>query len=224
MTRAVTILPCAQRSPAWVQARLGRLTASRAADMLAVAKGGEAASRRNLKVQLALERITNQSQAPSFVSAAMRDGIAREGAARDAYEAATGTWLTTTGFVAHDTLPIGCSLDGHLADADGSILGISEIKSPLAATHLEALETGLVPVAAQKQVLHSLYVTGAAWADFVSFHPDFPPALQLQIVRVERDDAAIALYARLVAIFLAEVAATVATVRALRAGRPEEAA
>ncbi len=220
MTRAITILSCAQRSPDWVQARLGRLTASCAADMLAVVKGGEAAGRRNLRVRLALERITNRSQESTYCSPAMRDGIAREGAAREAYEAATGTWLTTTGFVAHDTLPIGCSLDGHVGD----LHGIVEVKSPLAATHLEALETGAVPVAAQKQVLHSLYVTGAAWADFVSFHPDFPPALQLQIVRVERDDAAIALYARLVAIFLAEVAATVATVRALRAGRPEEAA
>src|SRR6266853_2849772 len=58
----------AQRSEAWAQLRLGRLSASRAGDMLATLKsGGEAASRRDLRVQLVLERLTNQSQENGYI-------------------------------------------------------------------------------------------------------------------------------------------------------------
>ena len=54
---------CAQRSDAWLTARLGKLNASRAGDMLATLKNGsEAASRRDLRVQLCLERLTGQSR------------------------------------------------------------------------------------------------------------------------------------------------------------------
>ena len=51
-------IEAAQRSEAWHLARLGRLTGSRAADMLARIKTGEAAARRDLRTQLVCERVT----------------------------------------------------------------------------------------------------------------------------------------------------------------------
>jgi hypothetical protein len=84
------ILTTDQRSPAWIAARLGRLTGSRAADMMTTVKSGEAAGRRNLRVQLVLERLTGVSQESGYVSRDMQYGLDREADAFGAYEAATG--------------------------------------------------------------------------------------------------------------------------------------
>jgi hypothetical protein len=51
-----------QRSEEWFQARLGKVTASRVADVLAKIKSGESASRRNYKIQLVSERLTGEKQ------------------------------------------------------------------------------------------------------------------------------------------------------------------
>lgn len=195
-----TICTAPQRSEEWFQARLGRLTGSRAADMLATIKTGEAASRKNLRTQLVLERITGRVQENSAVSAAMQTGIEREPVAYKAYEQLTGQQLTTTGFLTHTALMVGCSLDGHVGDFDGLI----EIKCPQPATHLSYLRSGTVPWNYQKQVLHALWITGAEWCDWFSFNPDFPPALQIKKVRVWRDDSEIALYELDALQFLAE--------------------
>ena len=225
MTRhPFTVVTAPQGSDEWYQARLGRLTGSRVKDMLAEIKKGESASRRNLRTQLVLERVTGRSQAPTFLSLAMQQGIEREPQAYAAYQALTGELLTRTGFLSHNTLAVGCSLDGHIGDFEGLI----EIKSPLPATHLDYLRTGQIPTEYYRQILHALWLTGASWCDWLSYNPDFPPALQLRCVRVERNEIEIALYAGTVAKFLAEVEADVASVRALetwhgQTQRPERA-
>ena len=53
-----SIVNAPQRSPEWFAARAGRLTGSMAGDMLATIKSGEAAARRDYRLQLALERLT----------------------------------------------------------------------------------------------------------------------------------------------------------------------
>ncbi len=191
-----------QRSPEWFTARLGKLTGSRAADMLATNKDGKpAASRRNLRIQLVLERLTQRSQERDFVSPAMQDGIDREADAAGLYEALTGRMLTTAGFLQHDDLMAGCSLDGYI----GNFEGIIEIKSPLAATHLGYLRSGIIPDEYQKQILHALWISGAAWCDWLSYQPDFPESLRTRLVRVPRDGAAILAYEEKVCAFLQEV-------------------
>lgn len=201
MSRAFTIVEAEQRSPEWFAARLGRLTGSRAADMLATIKSGEAAARRDLRVQLVVERLTQTLQEDVFVNAAMQRGIDVEPAAFAAYEARTGQLAERTGFLAHNTLAIGCSLDGHIGDFDG----ILEVKCPKSATHLSYLKGGTAPSAYLPQITHNLWVTGAAWCDFLSFDDRFPPALQTFLVRVDRNDEAIEAYAKSALAFLAEV-------------------
>lgn len=210
---AFTVIDAPQRSPAWAAARLGRLTSSRAADMLAVIKSGEAAGRRNLRVQLALERITGVAQAPTYQSAAMLQGIEREAEAAGRYETLTGTLLRSTGFLQHGSQMVGASLDGHVGD----FAGLVEVKCPQAATHLEYLTTGQVPGDYRKQVVHQLYVSGARWCDWVSYCPEFPEGLQLKVVRIERQDQEIASYALAAALFLKEVDAAVAAITGLQA-------
>lgn len=199
--RSFTVLDAPQRSPEWTAARLGRLTGSRAAAMLATVKGGESAGRRNLRAQLALERVTGRPHDSTFQSAAMQTGRDREPAARAWYEALTGALVTETGFLAARTQPIGVSLDGHV----GAFEGILEIKCPAVATHLDALMTGRISGAHHTQIVHALYVSGARWCDWVSFNPEFPPALRARIVRVERDEREMASYALAAALFLREV-------------------
>lgn len=196
-----TVRDVDQRSDAWLSLRLGRLTGSRAADMLAAGKGNaESVGRRNLRVQLTLERITGRPQEHGFKSAAMQQGIEREPDAQVLYEALTGRLLNRTGFVSSDNLMVGASLDGHVGDFEGII----EIKAPIAAIHLEYLTTGQIPGEYVKQINHGLWITGARWCDWLSFNPEFPEPLQAKLVRLERNEAAIADYERRAMAFLAE--------------------
>lgn len=200
-----------QRSDAWFLARLGRLTGSRASDMLATIRSGEAAARRDYRLQLVCERLTWQSQEDAFVNAAMQRGVECEPLAFAAYEAQTGQMVQRTGFLAHLTHQAGCSLDGHVGDFDGLI----ELKCPKSATHLRYLRAGVMPSDHLAQVTHNLWVTGAQWCDFVSFDDRFPEALSLFVVRVLRDDAAIADYEAKALAFLTEVEREVEAVRTM---------
>ena len=116
--RAFTIIDAPQRSDAWFAARVGRLTGSCAGEMLAKIAKGEAAGRRNLRLRLVLEQVTGRPQESSFVSPAMATGVEREDAAFAAFESLTGNLAVRTGFLAHNTLKAGCSLDGHMGDFD----------------------------------------------------------------------------------------------------------
>jgi hypothetical protein len=213
-----TVVNAEQRSDEWFAARLGRLTGSRAADMLATIKSGEAAARRDYRMQLVCERLTGRSQDDTFVNAAMQRGVECEPLAFRAYEAETGQLVQRTGFLAHDTHMAGCSLDGHVGSFDGhpTFEGIVELKCPKSATHLKYLRAGTVPSEHLAQILHNLWITGAAWCDFVSFDDRFSADLSLFVVRVNRDDKAIADYEAKALAFLAEVETEENAIRTMR--------
>lgn len=201
MTRAFTIVDAPQRSPEWFSARCGRLTGSRANDMLAQIKSGEAAARRDLRAQLVVERLTGQPQEDPYINATMQRGIDKEADAFAAYEAYSGNLTRRTGFLSHTALLVGCSVDGDVDD----FAGIVEVKCPKSATHLGYLKTGTVPDNHLPQIRHNLWVTGAEWCDFVSFDDRFPPALQLFVRRVPRVEIDILAYSKVAEKFLAEV-------------------
>lgn len=196
-----TVINAEQRSPEWFKARVGRLTGSVAADMLATIKSGEAAARRNLRLRLVLERVTGKPQESDFVSPAMQAGIDREAAAFAAYEALTGDMAIRTGFLAHTTLMAGCSLDGHI----GNFTKLLSIKCRQPAAHYDFIKTGKVPGDALAQIRHELWITDALEHDYFSWNPDFPEALQSRVVTVKRDEADIPSYAEAALKFLAEV-------------------
>lgn len=201
MNRNFTVIDAEQRSPAWKQARCGRLTASRAKDMLAAIKSGEAAARRDLRVQLVTERLTGEPQDDVYVNADMERGMVLEADAFAAYEALTGQVATRCGLVAHNEISVGCSPDGVLDD----FRGILELKCPRSANHLRYWRTGGVPAEHVAQITHALWVTGAEYCDFLSFDPRFPERLQSFYVRVARKDVDIDGYAVKALAFLAEV-------------------
>ena len=190
-----------QRSIEWFAARAGRLTGSRAADILARIKTGEAAARRDYRLQLVAERLTGAPQEDGFVNAAMQRGIDCEPLAFAAYEAATGEMVRRTGFICADDLMVGCSLDGDISDFEG----IVELKCPKTSTHLAYFKQGGMPAAYLPQVTHNMWVTAAKWCDFVSWDDRPPPALRLFKVRVHAKDVDLEGYDAAAMQFLAEV-------------------
>lgn len=211
-----TLCTAEQRSDEWRLARIGRVTGSKASDVLATVKSGEAAARRDYRAQLVVERLTGQPQDDAYINAAMQWGIDHEADAFAALEAATGQIVRRTGFLSATDLQVGCSLDGDVED----FTGIVELKCPKSATHLKYLRGGTVlPSEHVPQIVHNLWVTGAQWCDFASFDPRFPSALQLFVVRVPRDEAAITSYELAVSLFLSEVEAEVAQMTVLLAQR-----
>jgi putative phage-type endonuclease len=172
-----------QRTDAWFAERAGHCTASRAADVLAKIKSGEAALRRKYRLNLVTERLTG-NPVTGYQNAAMIWGTQTEPEARMALEATTGALVQEVGFIKHPTIPwVGCSPDGVIGDD-----GLLEIKCPESTTHLEWLEQNRVPPEHIPQLQFQLWVTERKWVSFASYDPRFPPGLQLFIVRVERDE------------------------------------
>jgi len=201
----VNILTFEQGSIEWKQARAGKVTASRVADVMAKVKTGESASRRNLKAQLVAEILTNTPQDSTFTNAAMQWGTDQEPFARAAYEVAKHVMVDQVGMVLHPTLDrCAASPDGLVGDD-----GLVEIKCPNTATHLDYLLAGTVPKDYQPQMLWQMACTGARWCDFVSFDPRLPEHLQLFIKRFERDQARIDEMEAEVTAFLSEVDAII---------------
>jgi len=207
-----TVIDCEQRSEMWISARVGKLTGSCASAMMTTVQKGEAAARRDLRVRLALERITGVSQEEDFYAKAVEHGENAEPAALGLYEAETGHVIERVGFLLADSLPAGCSLDAFVANRHG----IVEAKCPKSATHLSYLRTRQIPTAYRWQCIHNLWISGAEWCDFISFDDRFPDDLQYLCVRLERNESEIKSYAEAAARFLAEVAIEVADINKMR--------
>ena len=205
-----------QRSEEWFAARLGKVTASRVADLMAVTKSGYSASRANYMAELICERLTG-SQAERFSNATMQWGTDVEPQARAAYEFITDATVSEVGFVPHQTIEMfGASPDGLVGD-----FGLIEIKCPNTATHIETLLNETVPAKYVTQMQVQMACTGREWCDFVSFDPRLPADLQIWISRLPRDAAVIENIEAETVKFLGELAEKV---EALRVKYMQEAA
>jgi hypothetical protein len=89
-----------QGSQEWFAARLGKVTASRVADLMARTKTGFGASRGNYMAELICERLTGQA-AERYSNAAMQWGTDTEPQARAAYEFMLDASVVEVGFVLH---------------------------------------------------------------------------------------------------------------------------
>lgn len=192
-----------QGSPEWLLARVGSLGASRVHDAIARTKTGYTAKRADILSDLVTERLTGKPVSV-FVTQAMKDGTEREPYAREAYEFAHSP-VVVTGLYRHPTIK------GSHASPDGLVgdEGMIEIKCPIAKTHLETLLTQEIPAKYITQMQWQMECTSREWCDFVSWNPDFPPAMQLFVKRYERGQS----LADEVAAMVAEVDAAVSTLR-----------
>ena len=193
-----------QGSEEWHTARLGRVTASRVADVIARTKSGPSASRANYMAELVAERLTG-ARGETFTNAAMQWGTDNEAEARMAYEFRTDATVEQVGFILHPTI------DMAGASPDGLVLtdGLVEIKCPNTATHIETLLTGSIPGKYETQMLWQMACTGRAWCDFASFDPRLPEEMRLFVKRFDRDDKRISEMEEQVREFLFELDTTV---------------
>lgn len=204
--------------------RLGKVTASRIADVMATAKGGFGVSRERYRAELVCERRTGISASKDIgYLPAVKWGQEHEPIARSAYEFERMATVDFAGFVIHPRLPhSGCSPDGFVG-ADGLI----EIKCPELHTHYAYLvedktakEVGRAPKLPEKylqQMQFQMACTGRQWCDFVSFDPRWREDALL-ISRVQRDDTLIKKIEDAVSLFLNEVDAGVSFLRKRNGG------
>ncbi len=199
-----------QGSDAWKQLRLGKVTASKVADVVARTKTGYGASRANYMAQLIAERLTN-TVAEAYTNAAMQHGTETEPEARSAYEFYQSVAVKEVAFVPHPQIDqAGCSPDGLVGDD-----GLVEIKCPNTATHLDTLLGQAVPAKYEAQMQFQMASTGRKWCDFVSFDPRMPENMRLFIKRLPRDDKRIAELESEIASFLLEMAVKLSELNSL---------
>lgn len=171
-----------QRTDEWFDARLGCVTASRTADVMAKTKSGYSASRDNYMAELICERLTSE-RSGGFNSSAMQWGTETEPQARMAYEIMTGATVVETGFVKHPQIEgFGASPDGLVGDD-----GLIEIKCPNTSTHIAILLDEKIPQKYIIQMHVQMICTQRDWCDFVSFDPRLPVDMQMFVKRVELD-------------------------------------
>jgi hypothetical protein len=205
-----------QGSEAWLQARAGKITASRykdARDRLKPAKG-ETIGKPSAKccayaAQVAVERIAERPIDKVFQNWQMREGQEQEPHARNAYDVETGNIVQEVGAVVTDDDLFLYSPDGLIGDD-----GLLEIKTLLSAdVILRVIGQGDLSEY-MDQCLGGLWLTGRKWLDLVLWAPALEPiGRQLTIKRITRDENEIeALEADLLA-FAAMVRQAEATLR-----------
>jgi putative phage-type endonuclease len=172
-----------QGSEEWLQARCGKVTASRIADLMAKLRDGKpGASYHNYMAELIAERLTRAPK-EHYTNAAMMWGTATEPEARSAYSFFTDLDVVEVGFIDHPSvLMSGASPDGLVGK-----VGLVEIKCPNTATHIDTLLSQKIPDKYFKQMQWQMACTSRTWCDFVSFDPRMPERLKLFIKRVDRD-------------------------------------
>lgn len=169
---------CEQRSEAWHEARLGRVTGTRFKNLVSKES---TASYQDLITDLACEIVTGKAE-EAYVNATMEAGIETEPEARKEYENIFGVDVIEVGFVIpdeghkyHDW--VGISPDGLIDN------GMIEIKSPLMKTHMEYIFSNKLPSEYVYQVQGQLFVTGREYCDFMSYVSGMKPF----IIRVYPD-------------------------------------
>lgn len=159
------VIDAPQRSPAWFDARLGKPTASRAADFAARTKrGAPTAARAKYAYQLVAERLAGPQ--PQVTTAAMQRGIDQEPDVLNIYELRTGERVVPVGFVTDDDGRWGASPDGLVGDA-----GMVECKTTaphlFVADILDAHDT--VPDRFRHQLIMQMLVAERDWCDLVQY-------------------------------------------------------
>ncbi len=210
-------IDCVQGSTEWFAARVGKVSASRMADLTAKTKTGYSTSRANYAAELVAERLTG-TKAEKFSNAVMQWGTDQEPVARAMYEFMSDATVKEVGLVLHPSIEMACASPDGLSGDDGLV----EIKCPMTATHIETLLGSSVDGKYIKQMQWQMACTGRQWCDFVSFDPRLPADMQIYTRRVPRDPVMIAELERDVVMFLAEVEATIS--RLLATYRQSEAA
>ena len=153
-----------QRSPEWFALRLGKVSASRLVDWMAVSKsvktpGAPLKPRMDYEKELMFERQFGRSFDKWF-SDAMQDGVDYEDFGRKQYEQITG----------NTTEEVGCWYNDYFVASPDRVVGeegLLEIKILKDNSFVEVLTEG-VPDKHWKQIQGQLFASKRAWCDYVA--------------------------------------------------------
>ncbi len=164
------IIEVEQGSQAWLDARIGLLTASNFDKLITPKTQKPSASMDKYVYDVLAELVLGRSLQDAS-SGFMERGTEMEREARSWYEFECDTEVTPVGLITSDDSTVGCSPDG-LVGEDGGL----EIKCPSAGVHVSYL-LGDAYEQYYCQVQGSLWITKRKWWDFVSYCPGFPSKL-----------------------------------------------
>ena len=172
-----------QGSQEWHELRLGKITASRMADVLSNGKGkAPSKTAETYMMELLAEKLTGETK-PFFENDAMRWGTETEPQARAMYELKSGYDVREAAFIEHNEF-IGVSPDGLVGDN-----GILEIKCPTTITQIKRALTDDYSKDYYTQIQCQLWVAERDWCDFVSFDPRLDVEASYLLQRIYKDDA-----------------------------------
>lgn len=194
-----------QGTPEWHAARCGVVTASVFHTVMAKGRGGgPSETRKKLLYQLAAETITGEYVPTWDGNKHTERGHVMEPQVRDLYMATSENECRQVGFMRRGR--IGCSPDTLVGDD-----GLLEVKTKLPHLQIEAVLAGKLPSEHVAQVQGQLLVSGRQWLDFRSYWPGLP---ELR-VRVYRDQAYMSTLNQELQIFIRELDALVAQIKAM---------
>ena len=168
-----------QGSAEWLQARLGKITASSSQSLMAAKGLGKGAE--TYALELIAEIITEE---PKYVPVTwqMEHGHEYEPVAREIYELNRNVTVKQVGGIQYDD-SMWYSPDGLVGDD-----GLIEIKCPQPLQHLRILTHEGLMDEYYHQIQFGLYASGRAWCDWISYQPNFPDDKSFKVIRVERDE------------------------------------
>lgn len=188
-----------QGSDEWKALRAGNVTSTGIRQVMA--NSSEKLTRAKYARELAIERITGAPLPDNYKSEAMRKGNADEHLARESYDFTSGEESELVTFVRHPTIASAGASPDALVGTDGGL----EIKCPNLQTHVKYCLDRDVPREYWLQMQWHMACTGREWFDFMSYAKELPMNLRKLIIRVTRDEAAIAKIETEVIIFNNEV-------------------
>jgi putative phage-type endonuclease len=182
-----------QGSEEWKLLRSGKVTASRAADVMDFKKNGsETEERAKYRAQIVSEMLTGIPADYSLETADMRWGREQEPFARMAYRDKYGVPVHQVTFIHHPTIEeAGASPDGLIIPMGlKDPVGLIEVKCPRTTTHMRYIFADVVPDDYKWQMaMQFCCCPTVEWIDFVSFDPRLPPRMRMFIKRYMRADA-----------------------------------
>lgn len=171
-----------QNSDEWMNLRIGRVTGSKVAEIMAHDPKGFGEPAKRYAVQKATERITGRKVYESKSKNEHLDrGHEQEPIARRAYEDRYFVDVTNGGFFCNEY--VGDSPDGLVGND-----GLVEIKSVTAAVHFETLKRGSYDPSYTWQIITHIDLSGRSWCDFISYCAEFPEGKDLFVYRIYRDE------------------------------------
>jgi putative phage-type endonuclease len=202
-----------QQSAEWLTMRTGCVTASRVRDVVGKYADGKRylAGRKNYMLEVVCERLTGL-HIDHYVTPAMQYGTDTEPIAREAYEVATGEFVSQVGLAIHPSIELFVASPDGLVGKDGAM----EIKCPQPLTHLEWVQNGEIPAEHLPQLKAVMSCAERKWIDFVSYCPKMPKNLQILIRRLEWDREMIEAQDAEVVKFLAEAAELEKSLKSLK--------